>query len=540
MPSTDLAKGPAYPDEAKDHVHRNTIMVAESIDTQVSLHEGDPDNPYYIEDLDYTSEEEAEVVRILDTRLFPWVLLTTFVLNMDRTNHSNAVSDNLPQDLGFTIDTVNLGVAIYSVLFSLFCLSGSVIAKHVGPSRWIPTLMLAWGFVTLAHALIKNKSGYLAGDVQALPGFLIVRILNRIAITEGGVIPATLVYLGGFYRGTELATRLAWFWGIQIIASAVSGLMASGLLQLRGIGGLEGWKWLFLVDGIITVFVAVATWFYLPRSVVHTKGGIRGFKPWFTTRQIQISVTRVIRDDPSKRAYETPARWADVKDALTDTGLWGHLILTTLGLTPTTPLSTYLPTVIKTFHFNVFVANALTAPPYILQWLFTVLVISHSDRTRERGLHGAFGAGWQLVGWVLLRALPAGTSKGVKYFAAVVVASWPYTHPLNIAWMSENTGSIGKRTIASGAVIGFANIYGVWGSQIYRASDAPDFKRGNTINIVFAGLAFIMWFAQKYYYKYRNAKNAETLTRLSEEEKRAEDSMREVKGNRSIFFTFTH
>ena len=81
-----------------------------------------------------------------------------------------------------------------------------------------------------------------------------------IAVTEGGVIPATLVYLGSFYKGTELATRLAWFWGIQTIASAVSGLMASGLLQLSGKAGLEGWKWLFLVDGIITVVVAVATW----------------------------------------------------------------------------------------------------------------------------------------------------------------------------------------------------------------------------------------------------------------------------------------
>lgn len=48
----------------------------------------------------------------------------------------------------------------------------------------------------------------------------------------------------------------------------------------------------------------------------------------------------------------------------------------------------------------------------------------------------------------------------LRYFAAIVVASWPYTHPLNIAWMSENMGSTGKRTIASGAVIGFANIYG--------------------------------------------------------------------------------
>lgn len=144
-----------------------------------------------------------------------------------------------------------------------------------------------------------------------------------IGLTEGGVIPATLIYLGSFYRSTELATRLAWFWGVQTIASAVSGLMASGLLQLQGIGGLEGWKWLFIVDGIITVVIAVLTLlvllllqafklseplsfssFYLPRNSTRTNGGIRGWKPWFTEREIRIAVTRIVLDDPSKRVYE--------------------------------------------------------------------------------------------------------------------------------------------------------------------------------------------------------------------------------------------
>jgi len=93
------------------------------------------DNPFFVPNLTYTREEEARVVRILDTRLFPWVLLTTFVLNMDRTNISNAVSDNLPADLGFTTDTVNLATAIYSVIFSLACLFGAVVCKIVHPVR---------------------------------------------------------------------------------------------------------------------------------------------------------------------------------------------------------------------------------------------------------------------------------------------------------------------------------------------------------------------------------------------------------------------
>ncbi|KAJ7094329.1 MFS general substrate transporter [Mycena epipterygia] len=485
---------------------------------------GDP--PLYVKDLDYTAEEEAKVIRILDTRLFPWILLTTFVLNMDRTNHSNAISDNLPADLGFTINTVNTGTAIYAVAFSIFSFSGAVMAKIVGPSRWIPILMFAWGLVTMSHALLKDKAGYLT-------------VRTFIAITEGGVIPATLIYLGGFYKSTELATRLGWFWGIQAIASAVSGLMASGLLQLGGRSGLEGWKWLFLVDGIITIIVSVIIWFYLPRNVDTTKGGLRGFKPWFTPRQVQIAVTRVIRDDQSKRQYEKRVTRADFKDAATDLGLWGHLLLSNVTLTPTNPLGTYLPTVIKSFRFNVFVSNALTAPPYVLQCIFMVIVIRNSDKVRERGFHGAFGSAWQLVGWIILRAMPDSASRGVKYFGAVVVASWPYNHPLNIGWMSENTGSVGKRTVASGAVIFAANIYAVWASQIYQADDAPFFKRGNSINIAFAGFTTILWIVQKYYYRHLNRTNERKYAALSEQEKREEDSQAEKKGNRSLTFRFT-
>ncbi|KAJ7724742.1 MFS general substrate transporter [Mycena maculata] len=481
---------------------------------------------YYVKGLDYTPEEEAKVVRILDTRLFPMVLVTTFVLNMDRTNLSNAISDGLPADLGFTINTVNTATAIYAVVFSFSCFTGAVMAKIAGPSRWIPFLMFCWGIVTLCHATIKDTAG-----------FICVRVF--IALTEGGVIPATLIYLGGFYKGTELTTRLAWFWGIQSIASAVSGLMASGLLQLAGRGGLEGWKWLFLVDGIITIVVSVIILFYLPRTVATTPGGLRGFKPWFTPREVQIAVTRVIRDDQSKREYEKRATREDFWDAARDLGLWGHFLISCVALTPTNPLSTYLPTVIKSFDFNVFVSNALTAPPYVLQCIFSILVIRHSDKVRERGFHGAFGAAWQLVGWIILRAMPTKASRGVKYFGAIVVASWPYNHPLNIGWMSENTGSIGKRTVGSGGVIFAANIYAVWASQIYQADDAPLFRRGNSINIAFAGFTMIYWIVQKYYYRHLNREHKRKYAELSEQEKLEEDSQAEKKGNKSLTFIYT-
>jgi hypothetical protein len=164
--------------------------------------------------------------------------------------------------------------------------------------------------------------------------------------------------------------------------------------------------------------------------------------------------------------------WQDIKDTLSDVGIWGHLLITSIGHTPSTPLHTCgcthrsnphiltsshhsdFPTIIKSFNFNTYASNALTAPPYLLHGVIMIYFVHRSDRKRERGFHGAHSAGWQLLGWIWLRSLGPDSSRFLKYMAAVIVSAWPYTHPLNIAWMSENTGSVGKRTVASGMIIG--------------------------------------------------------------------------------------
>ncbi|KAJ3369548.1 hypothetical protein HDU84_001546, partial [Entophlyctis sp. JEL0112] len=315
----------------------------------------------YVPDLTYDEEEDAQVRRILDRRLMPWILFSTFILNMDRTNLSNAISDNLNGALGFGLDVINNANTLYAVVFTVAAFFGSILGKQFGPHRVIPFLVFAWGWVTLGHMWIKNSTDY-----------YLVRFL--IAFTEGGVIPATLVYLGAFYKRSEIATRLSWFWGVQSLASAFSGLMASGLLQLKGVDGLEGWRWLFLVDGVITIVSAAAFWFALPQNAFRTKGGLN-FGGWFTERQAQVAVARVIHDDPLKLHYEaTKVKLSDVVAALTDYKIWGHLVITCVGLTYGTPYGKYLPSIINSFGFNVYVSNALTAPNYILGFISLTLM----------------------------------------------------------------------------------------------------------------------------------------------------------------------
>ncbi|KAJ3285558.1 hypothetical protein HDU79_007239 [Rhizoclosmatium sp. JEL0117] len=458
----------------------------------------------YDPSLEYTEEEEARVRRLIDVNpLHAMDSLLHLHPKHGRNQHLQRSFGRLPKNLGFGYNTYNNGTSMYSVLFAIAAFLGPILAKRYSPHRVIPAMVFAWGLVTLGHAFIQNETDY-----------YIIRAL--IAITEGGVIPTTLVFLGSWYRKNELATRLSWFWGVQSLASAVSGLMASGLLQMEGIAGLNGWRWLFIVDGIITILASFAFWGALPRSPFHTKEGFLSFGGWLNERQSHIGVTRVVRDDLLKLQY-------NIKCGATSYG---------------TAYGKYLPIIINSFGFNVYVANALTAPNAIFGCITMITLARHSDKTGERGFYGVFANTWLLIGFLLLEFLPDNSAMGVLYFVTFVISGAPSVHPLNIAWMTENTAPIGKRTVASGLIIGFANIYGTYAAQFYQANDAPRFHVGNFIIIGFLIATIFLWLNQRFLYVRLNKKRAAIWNAKSEDEKADYNATTKDRGSNRLDFVF--
>ncbi|KAH8553186.1 major facilitator superfamily domain-containing protein [Umbelopsis sp. PMI_123] len=479
----------------------------------------------YIPDLKWTVDEEDAVRNIIDKRLMSFVLLMTFVLNMDRTNISNAISDGLPADLGFDIDGVNRGSMVYAFIFTIFTLPSNVIVKRVGANNWIPLIMSSWGIVTWAHVFITDFKGY-----------LIVRIL--IAATEAGFIPACLTYLTGFYKTNELATRLAWFWGIQAFASAFSGLLSFGIFRMAGVADLPGWKWLFLLDGVATDIVGFIAFLYLPASLTIPNKLSNGKIPWFTEREMQIAVTRLIRDDQTKNEQYRHITLEDVKLTVFDTRLWTHLLITFIGLMPNGPINTYLPTMIKQSGFSVYMANLLAAPTYLVNLVFAILIARAADRYGNTSLFALIGVAWNLTGFLLLEFLPENAGKWAIYSAAFVAASSPSWHGMQIAWMASNLAPIGKRTLALGAVIGAANICGVPGSQIYKAYDAPRFYHGNKILIGLCLATIILFLGQRTRYVLTNKYREKKWNSMTRKQRQDYDLTTSEKGNDRLDFRF--
>lgn len=131
------------------------------------------------------------------------------------------------------------------------------------------------------------------------------------------------MWLSYFYTSKELPIRLSFFWTSLSVTGIITSLLAFALLHLDGVHGLAGWRWLFLIEGLITLAVGFASFFLMPASAVQTK---TWFRPngWFSDREVSIVVNRVLRDDPSKgdmhnRMPITPRRlW----QALSDFDLW--------------------------------------------------------------------------------------------------------------------------------------------------------------------------------------------------------------------------
>lgn len=136
--------------------------------------------------------------------------------------------------------------------------------------------------------------------------YVVALLLTRLK-SSFKLLSQTILYLSYYYTAAELTIRLSFFWVSLTTTNIIGSLLAAGILQLRGRHGLAGWRWLFLLEGILTLLIGVFAAFYLPAGPTQTAGGFRG-KGWFSEREEVILVNRVLRDDPTKSSSTFSAR----------------------------------------------------------------------------------------------------------------------------------------------------------------------------------------------------------------------------------------
>lgn len=178
----------------------------------------------------------------------------------------------------------------------------------------------------------------------------------------------------------------------------LGGFLAFGLLHLRGVDGRAGWRWLFLIEGLITLVAGLLAFVLMPSSPTGTASWFRGSAGWFSEREEKIMVNRIIREDPSKSSMHNrePLTLALLWQSMKDYDLWPIYIL---GLTFQTPMSApanYLTLTLRELGFDTFRTNLLVIPSKVLHVVNMLALTYAGEVFRELTFVSLIGQIWAL------------------------------------------------------------------------------------------------------------------------------------------------
>ncbi|KAF4839724.1 putative transporter [Colletotrichum siamense] len=489
----------------------------------------------------WTWAEEYALIRKV------WACIMFMALELDRANISQANTDNMLGDLKMTTNDFNLGNTVFKLAFLCAELPSQLVSKWVGPDRWIPAQMVLWSIVASCQFWLSGRDSFLA--CRALLGLL-----------QGGFIPDVILYLSYFYKHHELSLRLGFFWTAMSIADILSALLAYGLLHMRGLQGHAGWRWLFLIEGLLTLVIGIFGFLLMPAGPCQTASWFRGKKGWFTEREEAILVNRVLREDPSKSSMHNrePITPRLLWDSLRDYDLWPLYILGLTFQIPSTPPQQYLTLTLRNLGFDTFQANLLSIPNTVGH-MITMLAITYlAEVFKELTFIAMSGQFWTLPFLIYLNVVDTTeVNRWVLYTVISLLLIYPNAHPIQVGWNSRNSNTVRSRTVSAACYNMFVQTSGIISSNIYRSGegltfssfsmgsnfiqdDAPLYKRGNRALLGIVCMNLVLYPLVKAYYVYRNKRRDKIWDGMSEEQRLAYLATTKDEGNKRLDFRFSH
>ncbi|KAF8551765.1 allantoate permease [Imleria badia] len=452
----------------------------------------------------WTYREQKALLRKIDWKIMFIAAVGFSALNLDRNNLNQANSASFLSDLHLTTDDFNLGNTVFRLSFLCAELPPQLVSKRVGPDRWIPTQICLWSIVSLCQFWLSGRTSFLACH---------------------------------FYTKTELPIRLAGFWMSSNFCAIVASFLAYGILHLDGVAGKAGWRWLFLIEGLITFSMGVACFFSMPPSPTQTRTWFRP-KGWFTEREEVIIVNKVLRDDPTKgdmhnREGLTPRRlWT----AVCDYDLWPVYILGLMFGIPNGPPTTYLTLLLRNAGFNTFNTNLLTIPSQAMGIITMFVITLVSESVNERSIVSMMEDLWVLPFLVAVYALPSSPNPWLFFGLLTGLLSYPY-----VGWCSRNSGAVASRTVNASLYNMCVTNKGLSFSLTFERMPNSRYERGNRILIIICLVnVLVLYPGTKAYYIWRNRQRAKIWDAMTPEEKAHYLNTTKDVGNRRLDFRFAH
>ncbi|EMD63738.1 hypothetical protein GGP41_005623 [Bipolaris sorokiniana] len=446
----------------------------------------------------FTPEQQKKIIRKVDFRLIPTLGCMYCVSLMDRTNLGVAMVAGMGVDLKLTGERYSIIVLLFFITYVALQPPATVVLRKLGPKLFLPSIVVIWGAVMIGFGFVKEWT-------SLIPLRLILGVF------EAGFFPGSAYLLSCWYKRYELQKRNTFFFLIGMLSSAFSGILGYVFSLLNGHGyqaaewlgphygptkkapktpvgfgsGLSGWRWIFMLQGIITVAIGLIGWYYIVDFPELAAKPSRIQKKFLEQEEVDFIVARIEQD-----RHDVVAEEFNLNKYLAgamDLKVWGFALIFMFTTTITYAIAYFLPIILKDgMGFSAAASNCLIAPPYVFAGFVMIGFAWAGDKYQIR-------SPWVIANGVLaLIGLPMmgfSSNTGVRYFGVFLATAAANANvPCILTWQANNIRGQWKRALCSATLVGAGGIGGIVGGTVFRTQDAPRYVPGIIACMISAGM----------------------------------------------------
>ncbi|KAL7940488.1 allantoate permease [Trichoderma barbatum] len=433
-----------------------------------------------------SSKEERSLVRRLDIFLLTFGCFSQIIKSLDQANISNAYVSGMKEDLNLYGNELNLFTTYFNVAYCIMLIPSQIIITHVRPSWWLPSLEIIWGVITGLFAITTSVK-----QVYILRVFL--------GLCESSAYPGMITLFMSWYTPLEMAKRIGFYHSCQAVGQIMSGAMQAAIVKtMEKRHGLAGWRWLFVINAIITVAWGCAGYFMIPDSPQKPNR----WAAWFKRSHAEYALHRLERE--GRFAFK-PITWAAARRTFSS---WLVYVITVMYISMVLGTSGYS-------YFNLFLKSVKSSdgsPRWTVEQI-NLIPIGGSVITVVFVWVWAFLSDILRTRWALIA-----TQAIIAIVAAIILTIWTTdsdstplssayagyflstislgTAPLIWAWLSDLAPQEPEqRSLTVGAAIAGYYAVSAWAQVlVWPASQAPYYKYGWQSSIALCALVLILAF----------------------------------------------
>uniref|UniRef100_A0A4E9EAY3 Major facilitator superfamily (MFS) profile domain-containing protein n=1 Tax=Gibberella zeae TaxID=5518 RepID=A0A4E9EAY3_GIBZA len=407
---------------------------------------------------------EKRVLRKIDTRLLPILGCLYTIALVDRSNVAVARISGMDEDLGLAQgNRVSIALMVFFIGYIIFEIPSNAFIHKLGAANWLAFLAVAWGLVSLGIGFLHNWIG-----------LAILRSL--LGVFEAGFFPGCVYLVSSWYKRYEVQKRMA---GFFLTASALSAF-----------ANILAWRWIFIVEGTITVIAGIGSWFIIvdfPDSDRNT----------FLTTEERAFVKARLAEDRGPEEHEKVTMKILATTAV-DWKPWAYSLMYMAGAVGVYAFLFFLPIILRGgLGYSLELSFILSTPPALFAVVEAMTISWLADKFQMRGPFVIFQGLVGIIGLCMTGFLNSPTPRYIGTFLGVAGANGLVVTTL--AWQANNIVGDARRAVSTGILISVSGIGGIYSSMVFRQQDAPNYLPGiiavmaiNVAAVVVAALTMLV------------------------------------------------